>query len=61
MKNGFIVYILRYFLLQNWGWNLNITDKEFLALAAMAFGKPKEKEYPKSMKIGIPRTINNLS
>jgi hypothetical protein len=44
-KNGFIVYILRYFLLQNWGRNLHIVDKEFLALAAMAFGRPKEKQY----------------
>ena len=54
-KNGFIVYILRYFLLQNWGWKLNITDKEFLALAAMAFGKPKEKEYQQIALRPTPR------
>lgn len=61
MKNGFIVYILRYFLLQNWDKNLHITDKEFLALAAMAFGRPKEKEYQQIALRPTPRCASIAS
>ncbi|KAH3779765.1 uncharacterized protein LOC127841801 [Dreissena polymorpha] len=44
-KNGFIVYILRFFIVLNWGRNLHITDNEFLALVAMMFGRQKESHY----------------
>lgn len=44
-KNGFIVYVLRYFLLLNWEHNLNVTENEFLALLAMALGHPGANEY----------------
>ncbi|XP_046570856.1 uncharacterized protein LOC124279113 [Haliotis rubra] len=44
-KNGFICYVLRYFLLQNWDYNLRISEKEFLALVAIAFGKTNETWY----------------
>jgi hypothetical protein len=60
-KNGFIVYILRYFLLQNWGRNLHIVDKEFLALAAMAFGRPKEKQYQQIALRPTPRCASIAS
>jgi hypothetical protein len=60
-KNGFIVYILRYFLLQNWGWYLQITDKEFLALAAMAFGRPNEKQYQQIELRPTPRCASIAS
>ena len=60
-KNGFIVYILRYFLLQNWGRNLHIIDKEFLALAAMAFGRPKEKQYQQIALRPTPRCASIAS
>lgn len=57
-KNGFIVYILRYFLLQNWGKNLHIMDKEFLALAAMAFGRPNEQHYQQIPLRPTPRCVS---
>lgn len=60
-KNGFIVYILRYFLLQNWGRNLHIIDEEFLALAAMAFGRPKEKQYQQIALRPTPRCASIAS
>jgi len=44
-KNGFIVYILRYFLHLNWGRNLHVTENEYLALVAMVFGRSKESRY----------------
>ncbi|WAR13842.1 hypothetical protein MAR_003947 [Mya arenaria] len=44
-KNGFIVYILRYFLLLNWQRNLNVTENEFLALVVMVIGRWDEKHY----------------
>lgn len=44
-KNGFIVYILRYFLHLNWGGNLHITENEFLALVALMFGRSIEAKY----------------
>ncbi|WAR13844.1 hypothetical protein MAR_003949 [Mya arenaria] len=44
-KNGFIVYILRYFLLLNWQQNLNVTENEFLALVVMVIGRWDEKHY----------------
>ncbi|XP_052821440.1 uncharacterized protein LOC128246923 isoform X2 [Mya arenaria] len=44
-KNGFIVYILRYFLLLNWQQNLNVTKNEFIALVVMVIGHWDEKHY----------------
>ncbi|WAR13832.1 hypothetical protein MAR_003937 [Mya arenaria] len=44
-KNGFIFYILRYFLLLNWQQNLHVTDNEFLALVAMVMGRSSEEHY----------------
>ncbi|XP_041378105.1 uncharacterized protein LOC121390373 [Gigantopelta aegis] len=41
-KNGFIAYILRYFLVLNWGQNLYVTEKEFFALVAMVYGRCDE-------------------
>lgn len=57
-KNGFIVYLLRYFLLQNWGRNLHIIDKEFLALAALALGRPNEKHYQQIPLRPTPRCVS---
>ncbi|KAK3609667.1 hypothetical protein CHS0354_035953 [Potamilus streckersoni] len=44
-KNGFIVYILRYFLLLTWHRNLHVTENEFMALAALALGRPDPNIY----------------
>lgn len=44
-RTGFIMYILRYFLVLNWGKCLNITQSEFFALAAVALGIPKENAW----------------
>lgn len=57
-KNGFIVYLLRYFLLQNWGHNLHINDKEFLALTALVFGRPTEKQYQYISLRPTPRCVS---
>ena len=57
-KNGFIVYLLRYFLMQNWGRNLHISEQEFLALIAIAFGRPKESEYQQIRLRPTPRCVS---
>ncbi|XP_060078329.1 uncharacterized protein LOC132557819 [Ylistrum balloti] len=44
-KTGFSVYVLRYFLLLNWGRNLYVTENEFLALLAMMLGRPSAAKY----------------
>ncbi|KAL4221714.1 Protein asteroid 1 [Mactra antiquata] len=44
-RNGFTMYLLRYFLMMNWGYNLHITENEYLALVAMVLGKAKESYY----------------
>ncbi|KAK3087147.1 hypothetical protein FSP39_002294 [Pinctada imbricata] len=56
-KTGFIVYLLRYFLQQNWGRNLHISQQEFLALIAMAFGRPKEVDYQQICLRPTPRCV----
>ncbi|XP_048250170.1 uncharacterized protein LOC124111193 isoform X2 [Haliotis rufescens] len=42
---GFLCYILRYFLLLNWKHNLCITEMEFCALVALVFGHRDERWY----------------
>ena len=44
-KNGFTVYLLRYFLHENWGDNLRLSKNEFLALVAVTFSRRNEVEY----------------
>ena len=44
-KNGFTVYLLRYFLHENWGHNLHLSENEYLALVAVAFSRRNEVEY----------------
>lgn len=44
-KTGFCAYVLRYFLLLNWGRNLYVTENEFLALLAMMLGRPSAANY----------------
>ncbi|XP_033764261.1 uncharacterized protein LOC117345304 [Pecten maximus] len=44
-RTGFSVYVLRYFLLLNWGRNLYVTENEFLALLAMMLGRPAAAKY----------------
>ena len=39
-KNGFICYLMRYFLQLNWRRNLHISENEYLALMALVFGRP---------------------
>ena len=43
-RNGFIIHLLRYFLLMNWGRNLHLTENEYLALVAMVMGRQKLHE-----------------
>ncbi|XP_046370575.2 uncharacterized protein LOC124144991 [Haliotis rufescens] len=56
-KNGFICYILRYFLVQNWDYNLRISENEFLALVAIAFGHPDEAWYQRLRLRPSPRCV----
>lgn len=44
-KNGFIIYLLRYFLFLTWGRYLYLTENEFLALVVLVFGRPDETKY----------------
>lgn len=56
-KTGFIFYILRYFLLLNWGQCLNVTEAEFLALVVTAFGASKESAWQELRVCPDPRCL----
>ena len=56
-KNGFIFYILRYFLLLNWRRNLHVSDNEFLALVAMVLGRAHEERYQKMVVRPTVRSV----
>ncbi|KAH3810938.1 hypothetical protein DPMN_139337 [Dreissena polymorpha] len=56
-KNGFIVYLLRFFIVLNWGRYLHITNNEFLALVAMMFGKRQESHYQSMAKCPTVRCV----
>ncbi|CAH1774513.1 unnamed protein product [Owenia fusiformis] len=43
-KNGFVCYVLRYFLMLNVGRNLNVTFDELLALIAMTFSRGRYED-----------------
>lgn len=57
-KNGFIVYCLRYFLLLNWGRNLQLQHQEFLALCALVFARPREEHYQQIQIRPTPRCVS---
>ncbi|OWF45827.1 uncharacterized protein LOC110456509 isoform X3 [Mizuhopecten yessoensis] len=56
-KTGFSVYLLRYFLLLNWGRNLFVTENEFLALLAMSLGRPSAAKYQGICVRPTPRCV----
>lgn len=56
-KTGFICYLLRYFLQLNWRRNLHLTDNEYLALAAMVFGRPDAHFFQRLAIRPTPRCV----
>ncbi|KAL8584107.1 hypothetical protein ACOMHN_011722 [Nucella lapillus] len=56
-KTGFIFYILRYFLLLNWGQCLQVTEAEFLALAATVLGQSKDSAWQDMRLCPDPRCV----
>ncbi|KAK7486149.1 hypothetical protein BaRGS_00022615 [Batillaria attramentaria] len=57
-KTGFICYVLRYFLLLNWGQCLDVTEPEFVALAAVALGASKESAWQEMPVCPDPRCVS---
>ncbi|KAK7094195.1 uncharacterized protein [Littorina saxatilis] len=57
-KTGFVCYVLRYFLLLNWGQCLVVTEPEFLALVATAFGASKDSAWQDMRICPDPRCIS---
>lgn len=57
-KTGFLCYILRYFLLLNWGQCLNVTEAEFLALCVVVLGNSKESAWQDIRVSPDPRCIS---
>ncbi|XP_076451620.1 uncharacterized protein LOC143287487 [Babylonia areolata] len=56
-KTGFICYVLRYFLLLNWGQYLQVTEAEFLALVATAFGPTSNSAWQDMRICPDPRCV----
>ncbi|CAG5118463.1 unnamed protein product, partial [Candidula unifasciata] len=56
LRMGFLCYLLRYFLLMNWGQNLYISPQEFFTIVAWTFGS-HDSSYQKLSIVPSPRCV----